>query len=284
MRDNITQLSTFTNAVTEATAAGGTTPAEYDRILQAWRDFAETTNTATGPVDELAEAVIEGAPEDRVRDLMTCAYALDVDPMKRATVAQTVAGRVLAALRESYETVAADNYETARKAFDTTATRFAKALDTIDPDTPSDQLLTATAAQRSAWAEIPPLADELDTRLLALAATARLAGTDSTPDGLLAFAVTPGEKDDRRAIWQAWEDDTPRGGRWTALARTGQKITAPALADWQHYRRPAPLETHTVAVGNGQYVNVTIDPEKGEDPATVAQAERSRRRAALVSA
>lgn len=271
---NTTTLANLTSNADELDAHGGTLPEAWHTIRARWTAYLERQPT---PVDDLAAAILDGAGPDDLDRLTLAAHGhVQATPQVTAPIRDDLAGHVLAALKDAYRPVAGDNYAAMAAAYTAAGKRYAKAVATIDPDTPAGDLLEASTAVRSSWAEVEPLAAELDTLLERVTVAARLAaavsgntpGQIDTPH-LLALATTPRQKDDRRAVWAAWEDkdEAPRGGKWTRLARLGTPLAAPTrLEDWHPYRRPEPIGRKPALSGPRarDYITVEWDPELGE--------------------
>lgn len=268
MNDNSTRLAALIRDAEDLATHGGTLPDEWHTIRERWADYVDRQPT---PVDDLATAILTGQHDDLDRLTLAAYGHRTATPQVTAPLREELAGHVLDALTDAYATVAADNYATAARAYTAAGKRYSKAVSTVDPDASPSTLLDTTAATRSAWAEVEPLAVELDTLLERVKVAARLAhpGQIDTPH-LIALAVTPRPKEDRRALWAAWEggtEDAPRGGKWTRLARNGTPIAAPTrLEDWQPYRRPEPIHRQSIPSQPRarDFVTIEWDTELGE--------------------
>lgn len=281
MHTNTTRLAEFRHNVETLACHGASLPGDWTETVERWTAYVERT---IEPTDDLAHAILAGADEDTIERLtLTALVHRSTSATTTAPLHDEIAGHVLAALRAAYKPTEGDVYACMAAAYTEVGTRFIKAVETIDPDTNPRDLLDATSAKRAAWAEVEPLAAELTDRLELLKSAAALAGVTMTTEAVLALATTPTKETDRRALWAAWEDtptpsgkntprggvllNTPRGGRWTTLARTGVKMAAPASLD-KHtpYRRPEPMQSAVIATGprRAGRVQITWDTEAGE--------------------
>lgn len=282
MNTNTTRLADLRADVETLAAHGATLPEGWATITQRWTDYVDRTVT---PADDLAEAVIDGADPDTLERLTLAALVhAGSNAATTAPLHDHIAGRVHAALWAAYTPHAAATFAEMAKGYSALGKRFTTAVETVDPDTSPRDLLEASAATRAAWAEVEPLAAELDARLELLTTAARLAGITTTPGSVLGLATTTTASTDRRALWAAWENTprpgvgantprpngatkTPRGGRWTMTLRAGAKLAAPPTPD-KH--TPCPrleeIQTAVIATGprRGGREQVTWDPEAGE--------------------
>ena len=80
----------------------------------------------------------------------------------------------------------------------------------------------------------------------------------------------------RRRVWDAFNTEGGRCGRWSALVAAGARIRAVALADYQPYRQPKPLihrQQQILGAPMGTVRAVTIDPEDDDYKPTVPPAD-----------
>lgn len=253
-------LEAFRQHVATVTAAGGTVPDTYITIESRWDRYLELEHNTT---TLLAEALTSGDDTTDLTQLRALALAERAGNIEQADLTKELKAPILVALRELYEQVATPNYKTLAEQFNATATAFTKAVHTIDPDLSAEQMVTEPDKARKAWTDAGILAVELDQQLPALQAAATLAGLRvHDTDALLPLTVdTTGHH--RRRIWEAWESNTGRTGKWGAIARLGATIRAAHLDTYTPYRRPAPIEVKYVR-GTGPYagsVRVEHDPE-----------------------
>ncbi|MEE2529149.1 hypothetical protein V1639_08915 [Pseudarthrobacter sp. J75] len=257
---NSSDVSQFTTRVRTVTDNGGTTTSDFQAILDRWTTFRELHSQAA---INLAKAVTTGTTEDLATLRALAIAEATATTVTEATVSNVVAGQVFEALRTEYAPVAAANYERIRKAFNETAGRFIKAVEIVHPDAAPEQLMSATAPIRSAWADAPMLALELDAQAVVLAEAANLAGyrTGQKQHSIGLTVNTDGLH--RRRVYEAWDTSTGRTRRWGALLDLGATIEAPALDEYEAYREPADILIKQERHGIG-WVNVEIDPEDTE--------------------
>jgi hypothetical protein len=88
----------------------------------------------------------------------------------------------------------------------------------------------------------------------------------------------------RRRVWEAWQANGERTGRWGALAVLGAPIRACPLDEFEPYRTPKPLIRKQFPVGGpdskGIYRPVLIDPE--DEDYTPPEEPKQRRGRVLV--
>lgn len=258
MREIITP-SSYADNVNIITAAGGTITSRFEQALDRWAAYSELDNQAQA---NLNSAILD--PNTTTEELATL-HALAVveaspNPVNNATVKNAAGAHILNALRAEYATVAAANYETMRDRFNTAAEKFRDTINTVDPDAKPEQLMSASAKIRTAWADMPMLALELDALLSVLATAATLAGKAATQTQHHIGLTTNADGLHRRRVWEAWDNNTSRAGRWQALTTLGATIEAPSLDTYTPYREPAPMETRQVR-GNHGVRNTEVDPE-----------------------
>lgn len=251
-------VAQYTNRVRTVTDNGGTTTTEYQGILDRWTEFGELQSQAAA---NLAAAVTTGNSSEDLASLRALAVAeASATTVAEATVANVVAGQVFEALRTEYAPVAAANYERIRKAFNDTAAKFTKAVETVHPDAVPEELMSATATIRSAWADAPMLALELDAKSVVLAEAASLAGYRTGQKQHSIGLTINADGLHRRRVYEAWDNNTGRARRWGALLDLGASIEAPALEEYEAYREPADIIITQERSGIG-WMNVEHDPE-----------------------
>jgi len=167
--------------------------------------------------------------------------------------------------RAAYNTVAADNYEAVRTAWQVAADALTQAAQLIDTAAPFEEVLHAPTAARDAWEAAPTLARDLDTLTATLTRAAVLAGAYLAEASLSAndwpMSLTVDATGlHRRRVWEAWGATDHRALRWGALLGLGANLTAPGLGGIHPYRRPVPIETRYEAVAYGRQA-YQFDPE-----------------------
>lgn len=254
---NHNALRELTEAADTLAAAGATIPDTYTRIHDRWNSYCELTYNHT---TRLAAAVTNPDDPADLDTLRALALAERAGARDEADLDTDIRAAVYLALAEAYEPVAAQNYKTIAARFDTLATAFTKAAAQCDPEAPAEQMVTAGDKARKAWTDVQLHTHELDTHLHLLRMAAQLAGQRITPpDGLLALTCdTTGHH--RRRVWEAWDTTTGRTTRWGALHAAGVTIRAVDLDEYEHYRRPAPMEVRYVRDSHG-HRPVQHDPE-----------------------
>jgi len=222
-------------------------------------DFLAIDGTA---VTRLCDAIVAppGKTPPDVAALRALALAEQAGPQTVAVINNTVVARVQAAMLAAYEPVAENNYAKIASQFDVIAAEFTAAAATVDPETPSTEMVLAPDEHRTAWSDAERHAHRLDQTLNALVAAAQLAGTrldnanpelgelwhDATLDDSAVLALAIDTTDPalvRRDVWRAWQTTTEgRCRRWSALHKLGVTIRAAALDGFESYREPAPLQ------------------------------------------
>lgn len=241
--------------VKTVTDAGGTTTTGYEQIRDRWTALLNQDTTAA---QRLADAIING--ED-THVLYSLALAEEADPQTVGDVRTKVAEQIYPALHTEATKTALANYNTLRDKFNETASKLMEAISTVDPDARPEDLMSSPAKARQAWADAPIHAAELDGQLPTLKTAAKLAGaTILNNDAYLPLSTNPGNAH-RRRVWEAWETDEGRAGRWAALHKLGVKLGAPDLDNYNPYRRPMELETKYKAGAFGGHVPYIVDPE-----------------------
>lgn len=254
----------------------------------AWTDldarldaYLAIDNTA---VNRLCDAIVTmpGKNPPDVAALRAMALAEQAGPQTVAVVNNTVVARVQAEMVAAYEPVAATNYATIADQFDLIAADFTAAAATVDPETPSSEMVLAPDDHRTAWSDAERHAHRLDQTLIALAAAAQLQGTrlhsgdgfwyeaPADPGALLALALADSEGCNRRTLWSAWQVDTGRTRRWGASLAAGATIRAHRGDSLTPYREPKPLQYRQEQIlgqPRGFVRQVTVDPEAEQVPA-----------------
>ncbi|MFD6860551.1 hypothetical protein ACFWCF_24830 [Rhodococcus sp. NPDC060090] len=253
-------LEHFREQVDIIAAAGATIPDTYTAIHTRWVDYLETLNPAG---QQLIDAIIDPNIDADLDMLRALALAEKAPATDKADLSNQMRGPVLLALRQAYEPQAAANYRLLADRFTTTATDFTKAVRTIDPDSSAEQMATQPDKARKAWADASILALQLDQQIPTLATAAALAGLRINGNDAHLGLTCDTTGLHRRRVWEAWETDTGRTTKWGALVTLGVTLRAASLDEYEHYRRPAPIEVKYVRSG-GQYagsVRVEVDPE-----------------------
>ncbi len=261
MRDIITPTG-YAAEVQTIVDAGGTITEKFRQTVNRWEAFTDNDYTVA---EALHAAILDpDTTPERLAHLRIMAEAEAASsPVHAATVRNDAAAEVLAALRMEYRSVAAANYETVRARFNDKAAELVKALDTTDAEAPAEQIVKATAKERTAWSAGPALAVELDALVHTLHTAATLAGLRPSTahlDCTLIGLTVNADGLHRRRVWEAWENTTGRAGKWRELWKLGATIEAPELEDAKPYREPAPMQTRAEHTGTGvrQYAH---DPE-----------------------
>ncbi|MFC8039614.1 hypothetical protein ACFUOZ_09690 [Paenarthrobacter sp. NPDC057355] len=240
--------------VKTVTDAGGSTTSEYQQIIDRWNALLNQERTAA---QRLADAIINGEDFDTLYSL---ALAEEASAQTVGDVRIKVSEQVYPALHNEAKKTAMANYNTLRARFNETAAKLTAALGTVDPDARPEDLMTAPAKARQAWADAPIHAAELNAQINALKTAAKLAGaTIPNNDAHLALTTNPGSIH-RRRVWEAWETTEGRTGRWGALLKIGVKLGAPDLDKYSFYRRPMELETKYRQGFRGS-IPYIVDPE-----------------------
>lgn len=254
------------------TSAGIEPPAEWTALKDRYGKFLALDNPCT---ELLAQAVVSGDTTADVPALRALAFAerSTLNSPDRGTVRDIVKGAVTKQLKAIYAPHAVDNYRKITVKYAKLGAEFAAATAIVDPEIPAEQIVDATANTRKAWSDAPSLAAQLTKHLPVLQAAAELAGiqvrdpnlaprSPRVLDALLPLAIdTRGLH--RRRVWDAWETDTGRTGRWGELSKLGATIHACPLDEYQPYRRPKQLLERWV-VQNDRRVRIIVDPEDDE--------------------
>ena len=240
-----TTPAAFIDQVATIVENGGTTTTKFEALTKRWNTFANLEDDMQA---ELNKAVLDPKvkPEELARLHALAIAAAGSNHVTEATVRNSVAGEILAALRVEYRTVAEANYETIRERFNELAEQLTDALDAVDSEASPELMVKADSATRTAWADAPAHAYQLTALLPTLHTAALLAGTTQPSghaDKLLIGLTTNTEGLHRRRVWEAWNNTTGRALQWRELWKLGATIEAPALNDIKPYREPMPMET-----------------------------------------
>ena len=257
--------------------AGVQPPARWLEMDDALTGYLALTNTAT---QRLAEQIVNPAKNTDVALLRALAIAEQSEtPGAIAALNAAVVAAVQREMLSAYEPVARDNYAAVAADFNAAAKRFTAAAAIVDPESDANRMVTADDAERQAWLDAELQAATLDTLVPPLIAATQLAGVridtaneeinqpwwtapidDAAVFGLTADAGTL----HRRNVWQAYDNDSGRTGKWGALTALGAEIRAPKLDEFTPYRRPAPI-VHRQEQIPGQPLGtvrmVSYDPE-----------------------
>jgi len=243
-------------------------------------DFLAIDGTA---VTRLCDAIVTppGKNPPDVAALRAMALAEQAGPQTVAVVNNQVVARVQSAMVAAYEPVAATNYATIADQFDAIAAEFTAAAATVDPETPSAEMVLAPDDHRTAWSDAERHAHRLDQTLIAVAAAAQLQGTrlhsgdgfwyeaPADPGALISLALADSEGCNRRTLWSAWQVDTGRTRRWGAVLAAGATIRAHRGDTLTPYREPKPLQYRQEQIlgqPRGFVRQVTVDPEAEKIP------------------
>lgn len=259
-------LLAHTSAVDTLAAAGITPPPEWEALRQ-----RITATPADTMLARFTAAVLDGNPDADLAALQAGALAETLaTPQQQAIVNNAVRAAAVRRLRDLYAPHAAPNYDKVADAFDAAATKLAKAVAVIDPNTDPATVISADAKTRSAWADAELAATDLARLVPILQAAAELAGVSTeTREKLLALTVDATGLH-RRRVWEAFDQDRGRGGRWAALLAAGATIRAHRpITELQPYRLPRPMEERWETINRGQSRRVIVDPEDDETADTV---------------
>jgi hypothetical protein len=178
--------------------------------------------------------------------------------------------------------VAAANYAKVAAEFDRVAGEFTTAAVAGNPEADASALVGEADPARKGWLDAAVYAAELDRLVPVLQAAAELCGIDTRDDTWLLPLVIDTTGMHRRRVWEAWQVEGGRCGRWAALAGLGAQIRAAELDGFEPYRTPKPLirkQFPKPGPGNrGIYDVVIVDPE---DPDYTPPVEEPKRRRAL---
>lgn len=268
LNNEIRVLANLVADVERITDAGGTVPADFHRIYEAYQAANRLLIDGDDSYDDLLDAVLAGNPSKVAKAARD--YVTGRAMAKNYEVRNRIARDVRDKLRQLYATVAADNYETIRQQWQADADAFAELSSKVDTNAPAEAILHASAEARAGWEYAPVHARDLDIGASVLTAAARLAGAKVDE---LKFALTVGVNGlKRRAVWAAWDDKEHRCGRWGALLAAGAALRTVPLDQVESYRRPKPIETRYVP-GDlpGSWRPVEFDPEEEEEGANGAK-------------
>jgi hypothetical protein len=211
----------------------------------------------TGVTQQLARAILDGAPDDEIARLRGISFA-EWHPTHPDSQLHIVNGAVHGQLCKLYTPVAAKHYGSLRQKFDEIAGRFAKCAAAVDVELPGDDTPYLTEAARDSWVAAPALATHLDDLTHPLGCAAALAGgpaelvtlDEAHPAFELPLVADLGRLH-RRLVWEAAEA-TGRTRRWGPLVKLGARLRAhPRPGELQPYERPQPL---AVELGPGNKV------------------------------
>jgi hypothetical protein len=260
------RLSEHLNRVECLAIAGISPPPEWDSLRERLTDYQRLPLKAA---DRLVAAVVAPTKGADVTELHALALAETASPPQQAEVDNQVTAAVEHRLLEIYSKVAQANYKKAAASFDAIAKNLARAVSTVDPETPAAVMARVDTPDehRRAWSDAETAAHQLTALVELLIAAAELAGTTiDLVEGVPALCVDFGSLHRRRA-WEAWEtgNDT-RTQRWGAVTKLGATIRACPLDEFQPYRRPALKELRQEQVPGaprGTIRQYEYDPEDG---------------------
>lgn len=262
-----------------------------------WRDLDRQLDAYLAvrnhAAQKLADQVVNPTKNVDLPTLRALALAEQAEtPGAVASVLATVVTAVEAAMLDAISETARANYDRVAQMFNEAAQTFTAAAAITHPEADASTIITANDEQRSAWVIAEVEAAKLEKLLPALLAACQLCGVridtaderlaqiwyDSPIDqaAVIGLTVDPG-KAHRRRVWEAWETDGGRTGKWGALTSlTGVTIRAADLDDFTRYDRPRPLihkQEQILGEPRGTVRNVTIDPE---DPGYIPPVEPDR--------
>lgn len=259
----------LTDKVSVVTAAGGKVTQRYQDVDARYDEYQYR---ATGWIHELLEAVVNGEPIEKIRQLHALTLA-DAVGSVQGTAAYSASGtatdlidkqvrdRIAAELIREYATVSNDNLKLIGELFNKDWAEFVSVSKLIDPEVSAESIVGIDQKVQQAWIRSLELSKRLNTLLNALRAAADLAGVRGLHDidSLIGLACpTSGVGKERRALWAAW-DAEGRTGRWGALVAADVDVVAiDAASKYRGYARP---RQEVKAKGGAQY---WVDPEDGE--------------------
>ena len=244
--------------------------------------------------DALAAAVVNPTKTTDLALLRALAAAeqsagitsLNHSPQVLATINGTVVAAIETAMAEAIAPVAADTYRRVAELFNTAAAAFTTAAQAANPERSARDMVAADKESQNHWLAAEVNAAKLTELIPALLAAAQLTGlridmADERineawwsavidPAAIFGLTVDAGTLH-RRRVWDAFNTEGGRCGRWSALVAAGARIRAVALADYQPYRQPKPLihrQQQILGAPMGTVRAVTIDPEDADYKAT----------------
>jgi hypothetical protein len=272
--------------------AGVPAPADWTALSDRLDAFVALDTTYA---DTLAAAVVNPTKTTDLPMLRALAVAeQSAGPQVLATINATVIAAIEAAMAQAIAPVAADNYRKVAGQFNTAAAAFDAAAQAADPEADARDMVTADDTARQAWLAAEVSAATLNALMPPLLAAAQLTGlridlADERmneawwtavidPAAVFGLTVDAGELH-RRRVWDAFDTDSGRTGRWGALVAAGARIRAAALEDYAPYRRPRPLihrQQQVAGAPMGIVENVTSDPEDDDYKPTPPPIESKR--------
>jgi hypothetical protein len=262
-------------------AAGVAPPDEWVRLRVRLKSFNQL---GTPMLSRLVDAVLDGSPDGDVEALRASAYAEQQAAVK---VHNAVSTAVLRRMRDTYSTVAVENYGKVAEIFDAAAAHFTSTARVVDVEASGESMVDQPDKQRRAWLDAAKYAHQLTKLLPSLHAAAQLAGVPETAgrevgggsgasrrDAVLIPLCVNVTDQHRRRVWEAWES-AGRCGRWSTLHAADVAIRAlPAdqLTTFAPYRPAKPLQEQLVPISPiGTYQNVIVDPEDPQLPPELAK-------------
>lgn len=258
------EYSSVRDALGRLDAIGYTPPAKVSQIVAA-------IDAMVTPKEDRARArrALETATAQGDSEAMRAAADILSLPADLRVTNDVYAHAHNAAAAEIRSLILPTAWKHAHNHFDDAGRRLMKAVAAVDADTPAEEIMRkGTRQQREAWADLPEIADELDSAagLLGLLFRDLHAGSHghvnmSDPHVWLGLVVKPGKAHPRRLL-ETWAPDQRqpdmlaaftrsrkprrvrqthqnRGGRWAAVAKIGALIEAVADPnDWTRFEVP----------------------------------------------
>ena len=253
-------FSAFRMTVNAVENAGGTIPDAYSQTLTKWENFR---NTGTPNTDRLAAAMADPKATD-LSELRALAIAEHAAITQIGAVNVALEPIVFQQLKDAYATVARSNYDTIADKFNTAAKTLTDAVAAVNVEATGDEAITWDTKRQQHWSKASLAATELDRVVPQLQAAASLLGiVTARVEEQLALTCQPGNLH-RRRVWEAWENNDGRTGRWGKLASLGVTIGAADPDNHASYHQPRPMETRqerTTNEGFGGVRMVQYDPE-----------------------
>src|SRR6266568_1130404 len=176
----------FPAQIAEVESAGGKVTDRYREVLARYESFIERKSITP---DDVADAVIRGESEERIRELYSMSVAVvDASHTGIADITNRTKARIIRELKSEYATVADSNLKLIADQFDKAWKDFTKLAKVIDPETPAQNVVGVPAEDSNAWLRAPELALLLDRLANAHSVAAELVGINAKRIDLLISA------------------------------------------------------------------------------------------------